>query len=153
MQWVENARSNPRIRKGLIAVGVAFLMYVLFGFLALPAILKSVLSRTLSETFHRKTTIQDIRVNPLELSVSVRGLTISERDAPSTWISAGEIFGNFQLASVIRGGPVLSEVRVTRPIVNIVRRPDGSYNFSDLLEEFGKKRAKRKEEERLLKYS
>ncbi|HLN91452.1 MAG TPA: DUF748 domain-containing protein, partial [Patescibacteria group bacterium] len=153
MKWLEGVRSKPRIRKGLIAVGVVFLIYVLFGFLALPPILKSVLSNTLSETFHRKTTIQSIRVNPFELSLSVRGLTISERDAPGTWISAGDIYANLQLASVIRGGPVLSEVRVTRPFVNIVRRPDGSYNFSDLIEQFGKKREKRKEEERVLKYS
>jgi hypothetical protein len=153
MKWLEGIRSKPMVRKGVIAVGVAFLFYVLFGFLALPFILKSVLSKTLSEALHRKMELRDIRINPLVLSVSVRGLTISERDAPATWISAEEIFANFQLASVIRGGPVLSEVRVTRPFVNIVRRPDGSYNFSDLIEEFGKKRQKRKEEERLLKYS
>ena len=132
--------SKPFVRKGLIAGGAAVLIYTLFGFLALPAILKSILSKTLTETLHRKATLREIRVNPLDLSVSVRGLAILERDAPGTWISAEEIFANFQLASVIQGGAVLSEVRVTHPFVNIVRRKDGSYNFSDLIEEFTKKR-------------
>ena len=91
-------------------------------------------------------TIRDIRVNPFELSVSVRGLAISERDAPGTWISAEEIFANLQLASVIRGGPVLSEIRLSRLYVNIVRRPDGSYNFTDLIDEFLKTRKKREEQ-------
>ncbi|HLN90383.1 MAG TPA: DUF748 domain-containing protein, partial [Patescibacteria group bacterium] len=144
--------SKPFVRKGLIAGGAAVLVYTLFGFLALPAILKSILSKTLSETLHRKAELREIRVNPLDLSVSVRGLAISERDAPGTWISAEEIFANFQLASVIQGGAVLSEVRVTHPFVNIVRRKDGSYNFSDLIEEFTKKRAESKEG-RLLKLS
>ena len=145
MKWLEYVRSKPIVRKGLIAgVGVV-LVYTLFGFLALPPILKSVLSKSLSETLHRKAELRDIRVNPLELSISVRGLTISERDAPGTWISAEEIFANLQLASVIRGGPVLSEIRLARPYVNIVRRQDGSYNFTDLIDEFTKKPAERKQ--------
>jgi len=92
-------------------------------------------------------------VNPFELSLSVRGLAISERDGPGTWISAEEIFANLQLASMIRWGAVLSEVRLSRPYVNIVRRPDGSYNFSDLIEEFGKVRSKRIEEDRVRRFS
>jgi hypothetical protein len=150
MKVLEYVRSKPRIRKGLIAGGVTVLVYILFGFLALPPILKSVLSKTLSETLHRKAEIRDIRINPLELSVSVRGLTISERDAPGTWISAEEVFANLQLASVIRGGAVLNEIRLSRPYVNIVRRTDGSYNFTDLIDNFTKKPEK---ESKPLKYS
>ena len=150
MKGLEYVRSRPAVRKGLIAGGIVVLVYTLFGFLALPPILKSVLTKTLSETLHRKAEIHDVRVNPLELSVSVRGLTISERDAPGAWVSAAEIFANLQLASVVRGGPVLGEVRLSRPYVNIVRRPDGSYNFTDLIDEFTKKPAK---ESKPLKYS
>ena len=143
MKGLEYVRSKPMVRKGLIAGGVALLLYTLFGFLALPPILKSVLSKTLSETLHRKAVLRDIRINPLALSIDVRGLTISERDAPGTWISAEEIFANLQLASVIRGGPVLSEVRLYKPFVNIARHPDGSYNFTDLIDEFTKKPGKK----------
>jgi uncharacterized protein involved in outer membrane biogenesis len=142
MKWLEHVRSKPMVRKGLIAGGGAVLVYTLFGFLALPPILKPVLSRTLSETLHRKAEIRDIRINPLELSVSVRGLTISERDAPGVWISAAEVFANLQLASVVRGGPVFSEIRLSKPFVNIARAPDGSYNFTDLIDEFTKIPAK-----------
>ena len=150
MKWLEFVRSRSMVRKGLIAGGCAVLLYTLFGFLALPAILKSVLSKTLTETLHRKTTLREIRVNPLELSISARGLTISEREDPGTWISAEEIFANLQLASVIRGGPVFSEIRLSRPYMNIARRPDGSYNFTDLIDEFTKKPVK---ERKPLKYS
>ena len=150
MKWLESVRSKPAVRKGLIAGGAAFLVYTLFGFLALPPILKSVLSKTLSETLHRKASIQEVRVNPFELSVTIRGLLLSERDTPGTWISAGEVFANLQLASVIRGGPVLSEIRLVRPYLIIVRRPDGSYNFTDLIDEFTKKPVK---ESKPLKYS
>ncbi len=149
-KWLEGVRSKPMFRKGLIALGGAVLFYILFGFLALPPILKSVLSKNLSEVLHRKVEIREIRVNPLELSISVRGLTISERDAPGTWVSVEEIFANLQLASVIRWGAVLSEVRLSRPYANIVRHPDGSYNFTDLIEDSKKRQ---KERSSSLKYS
>jgi len=110
--WLQKVWSKPVVRKGLIAGGAAVLVYILFGFLALPAILTSVLSKTLSETAHRKAAIREVRVNPLELSATIRGLSISERDAPGTWVSLEEVFANLQLASVIRGGPVLSEIRL-----------------------------------------
>ena len=150
MQWLEYVRSKPTVRKGLIAGGIAVLLYALFGFLALPSILKSVLSKTLSETLHRKAEVREIKINPFALTIAVRGLTISERGAPGSWVSAEEIFANLQLASVIRGGPVLSEIRLSRPFVNIERRPDGSYNFTDLIDEFTKKPAV---ESKPLKYS
>ncbi|MBW6502751.1 DUF748 domain-containing protein [bacterium] len=137
--WLQKVGSKPAVRKGLIAGAAVVLAYTLFGFLALPPILESVLSKSLSRALHRKATIRDIRVNPFVLSVSVRGLAISERDSPGTWVSSEEAFANVQLASVIRGGPVLAEMRLSRPYVNIARRPDGSYNFTDLIDEFSEK--------------
>lgn len=143
-------RSMPAYRKGLIAGLFVVVAWTLFGFFGLPAILKSVLPKTLTDTLHRRTSVREIRFNPFELSISIRGLEISDRGNAGTWISADEIFGNLEFASIFRGGPVLSEVRFVRPYVKIARRADGSYNFTDLVEEFTKKPAK---ESKPLKYS
>jgi len=129
------------VRKGLIAGLIILVSYALFGFFGLPAILESVLPRTLSGELDRKTTIREIRFNPFELSLSVRGLEIGEREDQGTWISVKEIFANFQFASIIRGGPVLGEIRFDKPYVNIVRHADGTYNFTDLIEKFMNKPA------------
>jgi len=153
MAWLSNPLRKPVFRNCLVAGVSLVVLYTLLGFFALPAILKSFIPKTLGETLHRKTTVQDIRVNPFKLTVSVRGLEISERGAPGAWISAEEIFANLQLASVVRRGLVLSEVRLVRPYGNIVRRPDRTYNFSDLIEEFTKVRKKRVEEETTLRFS
>ncbi|HEX9191486.1 MAG TPA: DUF748 domain-containing protein, partial [Candidatus Deferrimicrobiaceae bacterium] len=150
MEWFTRLGSTPALRRGAIAGVAVLLSYALLGFLVLPGILKNTLSKFLTENLHRETTVREVRVNPLDLSVTVRDLSIAERDAPGTWISAGEIYANLQLATVIRGGPVLREVRFTRPYVNIVRRPDGSYNVTDLIEEYSRKRPG---ESKPLKYS
>jgi uncharacterized protein involved in outer membrane biogenesis len=150
MGWMSELRTRPAVRKGLIAGLSAVVIYTLFGFLAVPAILKYFLPKTLSEALHRKVSVKEIRFNPFVLSVTVRGLEISERGARPVWVSAEEIYANVQLASVVRGGPVLSEMRLARPYLNIVRRADGSYNFSDLLEENIKKQESR---QKPIKYS
>ena len=150
MGWLSEVRSRSAYRKGLLAGLVLVVSYTLFGFFGVPAILMSVLPGSLSDALHRKATVRNIRFHPFELSISILGLEISERGAGRTWILAEEVFANVQLASIFRGGPVLGEVRIVKPYVNIVRRPDGSYNFSDLVEEFTGKPAK---ESKHLKYS
>ncbi|MEW6720792.1 MAG: DUF748 domain-containing protein [Thermodesulfobacteriota bacterium] len=136
-------------KKAIVTLG-ALCIFVLLGFLAVPAILKPVLRNAISEALHRKAEIREVRFNPFFLSVSIRGLEISDRDSPERWVAAEEIFANLQVASVYRMGPVLKEIRLTRPHVRIVRRPDGTYNFSDILEEASKKP---KKESKPLKYS
>jgi hypothetical protein len=143
-------RSLPAYRKWLVAIAAAVGIFTLLGFFALPAILKPVIRDAVTGALHRKTAIREVRLNPFTLSASLRGVEISERDGQGTWISAEEIFANLELASVIRGGPVLGEIRLEKPYVSIVRRPDGSYNFSDILEELQKKP---KDKSKPLKYS
>lgn len=143
MSGISSIRSMPAYRKVLIAMAIVVVSYTLFGFFGLPAILKSVLPKTLTDTLHRKTTIREIRFNPFELSISIRGLDIAEREGKGAWVSADEIFANLKFASIFRGGPVLSEIRLVKPYASIVRHRDGSYNFSDLIEEFSKKPAKK----------
>jgi uncharacterized protein involved in outer membrane biogenesis len=150
MGWLAAVRSRPVFRKGLIAGLIVVVSYSLFGFFGLPAILESVLPRTLSDALHRKTTIREIGFNPFELSLSVRGLEIGERGDKGTWISVKEIFANFQFASIFRGGPVLGEIRFVKPYVNIVRHMDGTYNFTDLVEIIIKRRV---DKSKIVKYS
>jgi hypothetical protein len=42
---------------------------------------------------------------------------------------------DIQSISISKGGPILKELRLVRPYMNIIRNEDMSYNFSDLLKE------------------
>lgn len=150
MKWLSWIRPRSAYRKGLLAGAGVVVAYTLFGYFGVPAILGSVLPKSLAAALHRRTTIREIRFHPFELSVSLRGLEVSERESGGTWVRADEVFANLQLASIVRGGPVLSEIRLVKPYVNVARRADGSYNFNDLIEEFSKKS---KKESKPLKYS
>ena len=136
---LKQLRSSHKAKKISIGVLIFFVVFTLFGFFAVPPILKSVLIKKLSEGLHRQVSIQQVKVNPFMLSVTLRGFLVKEKNGRDAFISFDELYANLQSISIFKRGPVLSELKLTRPYVNIVRNEDGSYNFSDLMESKPKK--------------
>ena len=151
VQIYEN-KIKPRARKILIGLIIFFVVFTLVGFFALPPILKSILTKQLSENLHREVTIDQVKINPYALSISVRGLTIKDKGSTETFVSFGEIFLNFQSLSVFRMALIFGEIRLTQPFIKITRNQDMSYNFSDLLEKKEPKPAE-KEKPKPLRFS
>jgi len=141
MEILRTVRSLPRIQKVILGIGVALLLYTLVGFFAVPPILKYVLTNKLTETVHREVGIDNVRVNPYVLSVRINGFTIKKRDVPEPFLSIDELYGNFQILSLFKWGVILKEIRLATPKVWVNRNVDGSYNISDLIEEFAAKEA------------
>ena len=125
---------RPRVKKILVGLLIFFVVFTLAGFFALPPVLKSVLTKELSETLVREVTINQIKTNPYTLSMTIRGLLVKDRSSAETFLSCDEIFLNLQSLSALKMAPILKEIRITRPYVRITRNQDLSYNFSDLLE-------------------
>jgi len=115
---------------GLVVLSIA-------GYLVLPSILQSILQKQLSEKLHRQATIRDLKINPFELSVQINGLFVKDRDGSRIFASFEELYLNFQAMSLFEGGPVIRDIRLRAPDVTIIRNEDQTYNFSDLLQEFG----------------
>ena len=72
-------KGSPWYRRLLWALAV-FVIYVLFGFFALPPLIKSQLLKQLPITTKRHTAIEQVRFNPLVLSLTIRGLSLKEAD-------------------------------------------------------------------------
>lgn len=131
-QAVRIAR-HPRSRK--IALWLASILVaigVLLGLIA-PPLIRGKLAATLSETLHRQVTIEQLRINPYALTVTVRGFVVKEPQGQTVAISFDELFINLELRSLFRLAPVIKELRLTKPYVNLVRNEDRTYNFQDLL--------------------
>jgi Domain of Unknown Function (DUF748) len=131
---LKQLRSNPTAKKTFIGVLIFLVVFSVVGFFVVPPILKSVLTKKLSEELHRQVAIRQVKANPFMLSVTVRGLLIKERNDRDPFVSFDELYLNFQSISILKRGLILSEIKVNKPYVNIVRNEDSSYNFSDLLE-------------------
>ena len=121
-----------RAKKGAIITAILILLYAIFGFLIAPSILKSNLISGIAEQLGRNATVNELKVNPFVLSVTVRGFEMSEPDG-ERFVGFEELYVNFQLSSIFRRAYTFDEVRLVAPDGRVKVLPDGSLNFSDLL--------------------
>ena len=135
MDLMKVAKERPRLRKVLFGAIIFLVLFSVAGFFVAPPILKSVLTTKLSEKLHRQVTIRKIKVNPFMLSIDMKGFLVRDRGNTGTFVSFDELYVNLQTASVWKRGLILKEIKIDRPYVNIIRNEDGTYNFSDLLED------------------
>jgi len=127
---------HPRTRK--IAIWFAAILVaigVLLGLVA-PPLLRGKIASELSNTLHRPVAIEQIKINPYALTVTVRGFLMQEKQGQTPAFSFDELFVNLEFRSLIRLAPVIKELRLVKPYVNLVRLQDRKYNFQDLIDEF-----------------
>jgi hypothetical protein len=134
MDIPQKIKSSPHLIKIAKLLGIAIFVYTFVGFLIMPPVLKIVLTKQLSQHLHRDVAIQKITLNPFALSVNVNDLEVKNRNGSETFFSFRELYVNLQIASALKKGLILKEIRVDRPYVNVLRYEDELYNFSDLLE-------------------
>ena len=127
---------TPRVRRALWWTSGVVVAYAAIGFLVLPPIVKSQLEEELSRTLHREVTVQAVRVNPFMPSLTVRGLAVRERTGDGLFVGFDELYVNLAAwYSMFRLAPVVDEIALAKPQLRVVRNPDFTYNFQDLLDE------------------
>jgi hypothetical protein len=131
--------AGRRLRKAATWLAGAVALFAVVGFLVLPPIVRSVIEKKAGEALHRKTTVAEVRINPFALSVTVRGLAIADRETGGPFLAFDELYVNAQSVSAWHRGPVFREITLRGPRVVLVRKADGRYNFSDLVDEFAGK--------------
>ncbi len=123
----------PRLKRLLVVVSGLLLLWAIVGFLALPRLLRPVVERKLAERLQRPVALGSLSINPFTLSATLGNLAVRDRDG-GPFFSFETLYLNLESSSIFRGGPVLSAVRVSKPSLSVVRRPDGRYSFQDLLD-------------------
>jgi len=117
----------------LIGIAVLFAVYNIVGFLLFPFALKKILLSKLPEYLHREASIEAIRFNPYSFTLTIKGFGLKERQGPGTFIAFDELYVNLQGRSLVRRALVVKEIKLVKPLINVIRNNDLSYNFSDLL--------------------
>jgi len=108
---------------------------VLLGLVA-PPLLRGKIASELSKKLHRPVAIEQIKINPYTLTLTVRGFLMQEKQSQTPALSFDELFVNVELQSIIRLAPVIKELRLVKPYINLVRHQDLKYNIQDLIDEF-----------------
>jgi hypothetical protein len=87
----------------------------------------------LSQALQRPVTIDKIKINPYLLTLTVKGLEIKEKSGSEKFVAFDEFYVNVDTSSIYRRALILKEIKLTKPYFRIIRNPDSTYNFSDLL--------------------
>ncbi len=106
-------------------------VYALFGFLALPSIVRGRINAYISETLGRPGELAELRFNPFALSIRANRLSISQADG-NPLAGFKELRVNFQLSSLYRRAFTFEELAVVEPYVHIKVLADGTLNTSTL---------------------
>lgn len=86
----------------------------------------------------RELAVGKISVNLLALSVEIRDVALTETDRATPFVTWERLYVALSARSLWHRAPVIRRIQLDKPTVRIERRPEGRYNFSDLLERTGK---------------
>jgi hypothetical protein len=125
---------KPAIRRSLIGLVSFLLLYTLFGFLILPAIIKSQAEKLISEKLNRPATVGEVKVNPYTLVLTLHDVKLSEPEGGAVFAGFDGLTVNLSAQSIWRLAPVVQEVRLSKPYVRVVRKDAHHYNFDDIIE-------------------
>lgn len=118
--------------KALAVMTCVLILYTLFGFFLVPAIVRYALAEKVAPAIGRQLDIQDVRFNPFTLTADLAGLVVHEKDEPGEFVAFDRLHADFELSSLFRLAVVVRDIRLDGPRLRIRLHPDGSTNFSDL---------------------
>jgi hypothetical protein len=127
---LQRTRSAIERHRQRITIALAlFTIYLLFGFLAAPRILKGQLEEALSAATAQRATLAGVEVNPLRLSVKLLDLRLTEADG-APLLGVDELLVDVQSSSLFRGALVFGEISIIGPWVEAVVDQDATLNLS-----------------------
>lgn len=103
-----------------------------FGYFALPGILKSQAEEWILHTLHRQTTIGKVEIHPYALAVTVRDFKLMEPGGNTVFAAFDALTVDLSYQSIQRLAPVVQEVRLTKPYIHLVRTDAHRYNIDDI---------------------
>jgi Domain of Unknown Function (DUF748) len=126
----------PRIRIPIgiaIALVVLVVAYVIGGFFIAPGLVHDAVIRGASQKLTRTPTLARVRVNPLNLSVHLRGFQLTRADGHEV-LGFDDLYIRLDpLGSMIDRGVTLARLRLDRPRVAVEVRPGGALDIAELI--------------------
>src|SRR5262245_32623749 len=118
-------------RKRLLWLTLIFLAYLLVGFFVAPAIVKWQLRKQLASITKRNVSVEQVKMNPLTLSMTIRGLALTEPDG-EPFASWDELYVNFQTSSLFRWAWTFKNIWLVKPQGHIILYKNGQLNFANM---------------------
>ncbi len=125
-------------RRTAIGVVIAVALYGLLGFFAAPPLIRHIAQQQLGKALDRSATIGHVALNPYTLRLEVDGVHLAERGGAGEFASIERLLVRISWMTLLRFAPIVTELHVDSPRVNVVRYDAQRFNFSDIAEKFAK---------------
>ena len=131
--WQQFQALNKTVKRAVYSV-VALIIYALIGFILLPIILRPVIVDNISEKLDRSASLQELKINPFTLSVTLNGFSVSGKHTEQLF-GFDSLYVNYQAISLFNKIIAFDEINIVRPSIKIMLLASGEYNFEDLIVE------------------
>ena len=122
-----------RLKKTALVTAATIAALLLFSTFVLPLIIRSQAIKAIQAETGRKAGIEKVSINPLTLSITIKGLKIEARDG-GPFISIAALKSSLGLASVYRRALIISDISIDSPAIAFSRLSANNYNFNDIIE-------------------
>ncbi len=124
---------TQRKKRILKTAGVCLVVYFIAVFFVVSAVVTRMAPGKLEAFLGRPVAVDKIRVNPLTLSVTVRGLVIMDKNKTDPFVRFDRLYVNAEVWSLARRGLVLKKLLLENPEIHVARLSGTTFNFSDLI--------------------
>jgi uncharacterized protein involved in outer membrane biogenesis len=126
-----SARRWLAVVLGLLVIGGVVAVY------RLPELVRRVAIARLQALTQRPVGIDRVELDLLRGRASLQGFRLAERDGRTPFAEVARLDVGVRPLALLRGHLHIREVAVSGSTVHVVRLPDGTFNFSDLVESEG----------------
>jgi hypothetical protein len=119
-------------RAGLAAIGLALVLAALVAWVV-PGFLRRQAVDGVEAATGRRLAIGALSLHPFTWKLEIEGVSLSEPGGKGTFATFRRGTVVVSPASVWRGAPIISQVRIESPHFNAIRTGPSTYNFSDLI--------------------
>ncbi len=129
-----------RWRRTLLVLTGLYGLWLLVGFLLLPALVRPRIERAATKALKRPVTVAKLRFNPFTFGTTLEGLRVAERGG-GDWISLRRIYVNYDIWRLVSHTVGFAAVEVEGLTFRAALDAKGRLNFQDLLEGDGPTKA------------
>jgi hypothetical protein len=127
---------SRRLRKSLLILVIALVIYGLLGFLAAPPIIRQQIETRASAALSRPVALAAVHLNPYTLRLQLDQLRVADRDGKLPFVDIDQTVIDASWSSLFRMAPVLDGLVLQRPHIRVGRSADQRFNFTDLIERY-----------------
>ena len=106
-------------------------LYISAGFFLVPGLIRSQATDWVQTNLAKPVAIGEIKFNPLRFTLDIDDLAIPDRRDPL--VAVGHLHVGFSILSLFQSAYRFTEVRIDKPFLHTLVRPDGSLNLIELM--------------------